>query len=105
MKPVDLERMIKKSGWYFDHQTGSHRIYKHTLVVGIIVIPFHGSKELPKGPHKVFLKKPALNKIEMKKLNVVIEQGTDGFFAYVAEIDGCTAGGQLFQRRKGISCK
>jgi predicted RNA binding protein YcfA (HicA-like mRNA interferase family) len=60
MKPVDLERMIKKSGWFFDHQKGSLRIYKHTLAAGIIVIPFHGSKELPKGTTQSILKKAGI---------------------------------------------
>ncbi|MBK9984258.1 MAG: hypothetical protein IPP15_18115 [Saprospiraceae bacterium] len=36
----------------------------------------------------------------MKKLNVVIEQGEDGFFAFVQEIDGCTAGGLTFLKVK-----
>jgi predicted RNase H-like HicB family nuclease len=36
----------------------------------------------------------------MKKVNVIIEQGADGFFAYVAEIDGCTAGGFTFSEVK-----
>ena len=36
----------------------------------------------------------------MKKLNVVIEQGEDGFFAFVKEIDGCTSGGYTFSETK-----
>ncbi|MEO6132902.1 MAG: hypothetical protein ABIQ02_13715 [Saprospiraceae bacterium] len=32
----------------------------------------------------------------MKKLNVTIEQSEDAFFAFVNEIDGCTAGGFSF---------
>ncbi|MBK9984259.1 MAG: type II toxin-antitoxin system HicA family toxin [Saprospiraceae bacterium] len=60
MKPVELERMVKKSGWFFDHQTGSHRIYKHISIKGIIVIPFHGSKDLPKGITHSILKKAGI---------------------------------------------
>ncbi len=36
----------------------------------------------------------------MKKINAIIEQGQDGFFAYIKEIDGCTAGGYTFQETK-----
>ncbi len=36
----------------------------------------------------------------MKKLNVIIEQGEDGFFAFVEEIEGCTAGGFTFSETK-----
>ncbi len=60
MKPVELEKLVKKSGWFFDRQTGSHRIYKHGKEKGIIVIPFHGSKDLPKGITLSILKKARL---------------------------------------------
>lgn len=36
----------------------------------------------------------------MKKLNVTIEQGEDAFFAFVNEMDGCTAGGFSFSEVK-----
>jgi len=50
----------KKEGWYFVRQTGSHAIYKHDQIPGIAVIPFHGSKELPKGTLNSILKKTGL---------------------------------------------
>lgn len=57
-------------------------------------------KNCRREPLKAFLRKPALNSIPMKKLNVIIEQGADGFFAYVAEIDGCTSGGYTYSETK-----
>ena len=53
-----------------------------------------------KVPPKASLKKLELNNRVMKKLNVVIEQGEDAFFAYVEEIDGCTAGGYSYDEAK-----
>ncbi|MEO6189993.1 MAG: type II toxin-antitoxin system HicA family toxin [Saprospiraceae bacterium] len=49
MKPLEIEKLVIKAGWHFSRQTGSHKIYKHPKIEGIIVIPFHGSKEIPKG--------------------------------------------------------
>ena len=49
MRALELEKLIEAKGWYFIRQSGSHKIYKHDIIAGIIVIPFHGSKDLPKG--------------------------------------------------------
>ncbi len=62
MKALELEKMITSKGWYFIRQTGSHKIYKHESIEGIIVIPFHGSKDLPKGTENSILKKAQLKK-------------------------------------------
>ena len=62
MKALDLEKLIGTKGWYFVRQTGSHKIYKHETISGIIVIPFHGSKDLPKGTEISILKKAKLKK-------------------------------------------
>ena len=62
MKALELEKLVESSGWYFIRQTGSHRIYKHETIKGIIVIPFHGSKDLPKGTEISILKKAEIKK-------------------------------------------
>ena len=62
MKALDLEKLIGTKGWYFVRQTGSHKIYKHETISGIIVIPFHGSKDLPKGTETSILNKAKLKK-------------------------------------------
>ncbi len=51
------EKLIKQKGWYFSRQNGSHRIYKHDEIPGIVVIPFHGKRDLPKGTLNSILKK------------------------------------------------
>ena len=40
-----------------DRKKGSHKIYKHETISGIVVIPFHGKKDLPKGTEQSILKK------------------------------------------------
>ncbi|MBK9994871.1 MAG: type II toxin-antitoxin system HicA family toxin [Saprospiraceae bacterium] len=44
MKALDLEKAHWNERLYFVRQTGSHKIYKHETISGIIVIPFHGSE-------------------------------------------------------------
>jgi predicted RNA binding protein YcfA (HicA-like mRNA interferase family) len=44
MTAKKLEKLIKKGGWFFARQNGSHKIYKHESIKGIVVIPFHEKK-------------------------------------------------------------
>ncbi|MBL0293784.1 MAG: type II toxin-antitoxin system HicA family toxin [Saprospiraceae bacterium] len=78
MKAYELEKSIGSNGWYFVRQTGSHKIYKHETISGIIVIPFHGSKDLPKGTEISILKKAGL-KNNMIQLTAIIERNDDAF--------------------------
>ncbi|RMG28933.1 MAG: type II toxin-antitoxin system HicA family toxin [Bacteroidetes bacterium] len=57
MTAKQVEKLIKAKGWYFDRQNGSHKIYKHAEIPGIVVIPFHGKRDLPKGTLNSILKK------------------------------------------------
>jgi predicted RNA binding protein YcfA (HicA-like mRNA interferase family) len=41
MKPIEAEKIVKKDGWYFKSQKGSHRQYKHPTKPGKVTIPFH----------------------------------------------------------------
>jgi predicted RNA binding protein YcfA (HicA-like mRNA interferase family) len=49
MKTSEMIRLIEKDGWQLIRQTGSHRIYRHPLKPGTVIVPAHGSKELQKG--------------------------------------------------------
>lgn len=62
MTAKQAEKLIKKEGWFFVRQTGSHVIYKHDQLIGIVVIPFHGSRDLPKGTLNSILKKAGVKK-------------------------------------------
>jgi len=57
MTGKQAEKLIKQKGWYFSRQNGSHRIYKHREIPGIVVIPFHGKRDLPKGHFKLYIEK------------------------------------------------
>ena len=60
MKALEIEKLIVSKGWFYVRQTGSHKIYKHDSIAGIIIIPFHGSKDLPKGTEMSILKKAGI---------------------------------------------
>ncbi|WP_314620118.1 type II toxin-antitoxin system HicA family toxin [uncultured Selenomonas sp.] len=48
MRFKELERIIKKDGWYFDSSNGSHMHYKHPEKKGKITIPNHPGDLDPK---------------------------------------------------------
>jgi predicted RNA binding protein YcfA (HicA-like mRNA interferase family) len=46
LRPRDVECILPGHGFVFDHQTGSHRVYKNPDTGRIVVAPFH-PKDLP----------------------------------------------------------
>ena len=57
MTAKQIGNLVISIGWYFDRQKGSHKIYKHKTIKRVVVIPFHGKKDLPKGTEQSILKK------------------------------------------------
>ena len=62
MKAKELEKLVVDNGWFFVRQNGSHRIYKHEALNGIVVIPFHSSKDLPKGTEQSIIRKSGIKR-------------------------------------------
>lgn len=60
MTAKNLEKHIESAGWFFVRQKGSHKIYKHKSIKGIVIIPFHGKKDIPIGTLKSILKKAGI---------------------------------------------
>ena len=60
-KARELERIIRKEGWYFIGQEGSHRHYAHPTKPGKITIPFH-SKDVSKAVENNVLKQAGIRK-------------------------------------------
>ena len=61
MKSSELLRMLKKDGWFEIRQTGSHLIMAHPTKLKKVVVPVHGSKEVPKGTLLSVLKDAEIN--------------------------------------------
>jgi predicted RNA binding protein YcfA (HicA-like mRNA interferase family) len=47
---------LKRDGWFLIRQSGSHKIMKHPVKKGQLVVPDHGSSEIGKGLEKKILK-------------------------------------------------
>ena len=56
MKTSELFKLLKKDGWFEIRQTGSHVMLQHPVKKGQLVVPYHGSKEVPSGILKAILK-------------------------------------------------
>ena len=60
MKYRDLIKLLEQDGWYWKRTNGSHHIYKHPTKQGIVVIAYHGAKDVPEGTLKSILKQAGL---------------------------------------------
>ena len=60
MNATTLIKLIEKDGWRFERQAGSHKIFKHPVKAGIVVIPEHGKKDIRKGTLGAILKQAGL---------------------------------------------
>lgn len=61
MTPKEMEKIILKDGWRYDHSRGSHHHYKHPTKPGLVTIPFHDKpKDLSKKTVSSILKQAGL---------------------------------------------
>lgn len=60
MKYKEIVRVIERDGWYWKRSSGSHRIYRHLEKPGIVVVAYHGAKDIPEGTLKSILKQAGL---------------------------------------------
>lgn len=60
MKSSELFKRIKQAGWKEISQQGSHIKMKHPVINGILIFPYHGSKEVPKGTEKAIKRQAGL---------------------------------------------
>lgn len=66
MKPREVERLIQDVGWVRieDMGKGSHRVYRHRDLAGIIVIPWHSSRDIPQGTLNQILKAAGIRNLK-----------------------------------------
>lgn len=56
-----IDKILRKDGWYLYSQTGSHRQYKHPVKSGKVTLAPHSwSDEIPKGTERSILKQAEL---------------------------------------------
>lgn len=59
MKALELEKILRKDGWFQVKQVGSHRHYKHPEKPGKVTIPWH-TGDVDKGTAKSILEQAGL---------------------------------------------
>ena len=60
MKYREVARMIRRDGWRHVRTRGSHRIYRHPIKPGIVIISGHPGRDVPKGILDEILKQAGL---------------------------------------------
>ncbi|MCH8882669.1 MAG: type II toxin-antitoxin system HicA family toxin [SAR324 cluster bacterium] len=58
MKTRELDRLLKRAGWFEvkARGKGSHRVYSHERWKHIVVVPWHGGRDIKPGLLKHILK-------------------------------------------------
>jgi predicted RNA binding protein YcfA (HicA-like mRNA interferase family) len=59
MKVRELQRLLRENGWYEVRSSG-HRILRHPVEPGLVIVAVHGSGEVPSGTLKAILKQAGL---------------------------------------------
>jgi predicted RNA binding protein YcfA (HicA-like mRNA interferase family) len=49
MTSREVIKRLKDEGWYEVRQAGSHKQFKHDKKTGLVTVPIHGNKDIPKG--------------------------------------------------------
>jgi len=60
MKVRDVLKRLKEDGWYVARTRGSHRVLKHLVKEGIVVVAGHPSKDVAPGTLKSIWKQAEL---------------------------------------------
>jgi len=60
MKYRDLLRILEHDGWQNVRTKGSHRIYRHPVKEGIVVVAGSTGREIPPGTYRQILKQAGL---------------------------------------------
>jgi predicted RNA binding protein YcfA (HicA-like mRNA interferase family) len=60
MKSSEVLRILQRNGWYKISQKGSHIRMAHEEKRNIVIVPFHGAREIGKGLEKQIFKDAGL---------------------------------------------
>ena len=65
--PRRLISALGKDGWYLHHATGSHKLFRHPVKEGRVVVPFH-AKDLKRGTLKAILAQADITESDLQTL-------------------------------------
>jgi predicted RNA binding protein YcfA (HicA-like mRNA interferase family) len=49
MTAKEVIKRLRTEGWYEVRHAGSHKQFKHDFKTGVVTVPVHGKRDLPKG--------------------------------------------------------
>ncbi|MFA4851137.1 MAG: type II toxin-antitoxin system HicA family toxin [Bacteroidales bacterium] len=58
----NLIRVLLINGFVFKRSKGSHHLYYNSKTNKTVIVPMHGSKDMPKGTFLVILKQAGIDK-------------------------------------------
>jgi predicted RNA binding protein YcfA (HicA-like mRNA interferase family) len=59
-KVRDVIARIQADGWYLDHTSGSHRVFKHPAKSGTVTVPGHPNDDLHPKTERSILRQAGL---------------------------------------------
>ena len=59
-KVRDIIKLVRKYGWVFDRQVGSHKHFIHAIKPGLVTVTGHLGQDLPRGTRNSILKQAGL---------------------------------------------
>lgn len=60
-----LIKILEKNGFFFKRSKGSHQIFYNAMTNKTVVVPMHGSKDMPIGTFFAILKQAGIDKNKM----------------------------------------
>lgn len=60
MRFRELDKLLRKDGWYEVNQVGSHHQYKHPIKPGKVTVPEHSGKDININVAKSIMKQAGL---------------------------------------------
>ncbi|MBC7588357.1 MAG: type II toxin-antitoxin system HicA family toxin [Chitinophagaceae bacterium] len=56
-----LIKILEQHGYLLKRIKGSHHLFEHPETKKVVVVPFHGNKDLPIGTYKAILKQAGID--------------------------------------------
>jgi predicted RNA binding protein YcfA (HicA-like mRNA interferase family) len=64
----DLIRALRRDGWYLERTKGSHQHFAHDWKRGIVTVPVHAGRDIPRPVVRSILRQAHLTEDELKDL-------------------------------------
>ena len=95
VKVREVIKTLERDGWELARTRGSHRQFKHPTKSGTVTVSGKSGLDMPPGTLNSVLKQAGLRWLGgAMRYVVIVEEGDNGFGAYVPDLPGCVAVGE-----------